>query len=200
MNKKTLIIILALLALIAGGVASFLILGNKAKKGVSQPQSAVNISGEEELEGDLQYQDASGFSFSYSKGVKVTDDTPEDDDSYYTLLTLSKGGKTLTISIKDTSFKNLDEWSKSQNDYNSPQLSGAATLGGISARQYAVGSSLITVAIDQGVVYILESAKDGDFWEDLQNLVVSSFSFSSGSAKTSSGSSTDIIYEEEVVE
>ncbi len=85
-------------------------------------------------------------------------------------------------------------------------LVGAATLGKFSAKQYTYKSKgddiLGTVAVNQGIVYLVEGPKDGGSWEDLQNAIVGSVNFGTQQAATTSGrSDTSTVDEgEETVE
>ncbi len=83
---------------------------------------------------------------------------------------------------------------------------GAVALAGIPAKQYAQGGKLITVAIDSGVIYLIEGPaspsqggpKDGGEWEEVQNLIVSSFALTEKAA-ASGATDENVIYEEEEV-
>jgi hypothetical protein len=143
---------------------------------------------------DVLYQDGSGFSFKYPENLRVSDVTPN-DDTYYSLVDVRQGGKSLRISVKDGEFKVPSDAS----------LVGAATLAGISAKQYTykVNSedTLATVAVQSGIVYLIEGPRDGGFWEDTQNTIVASFNVGNqASASTNSASSSTIDEGEEVVE
>jgi hypothetical protein len=134
----------------------------------------------------------------YPKGIEVSDETP-DDETYYTLLVLSRGDKKLTISAQDTKETKVENFISKSETYKDAVLYGATTLGGLSAKQYNLGDNLLTIVIDKGVLYLIEGPKDGDFWEKTQMVVVESFAFA-GTQKNSSGSAVeDVIYEEEEV-
>lgn len=202
MGKKIIILLLMILVLIIGGVGGYLIYSWKNKNIPPSLSSMVpQISQKEEVTADLTYVDDSGFSFGYPKGINVSDVTP-DDEIYYSVLALAKSGSQITITAKDTTTKTVDEWVKNGIGTN-PSLYGATTLGGVSAKQYTSGSKLYTVAIDQGVLYLIEGPaspsqggpKDGSFWESTQNLVASTFTFGG----TSTGGPSNTIYEEEEV-
>lgn len=138
--------------------------------------------------GDLLYEDESGFSFKYPKNLEVSDITPNDPD-YYTRLSLKNLQGEIIIDVKDTKYKTLEE-------IVTGTLSGATSLGGISAKQFIKEDSFITVALDQDISYLIEGPRD-DFWQEVQNIVVSSFSFGQKAQTPASGNT---IYEEEVVE
>ncbi len=193
--SKSLILVGIVLVVLIGLASGYLLLGSRL--GTSGPSLSSITNLKEQLKGDLTYTDESGFSFSYPKSVKVSDTTP-DDDTYYTVLTLSKDGSQMTVTAKDTKAKTPDEWIKSDSRYQGASLAGATNMGGISAKQYSLGGKLITAGVDAAVVYLIEGPKDGGFWEDTQGVVASSFAFAG--TKTSSSGDNAIYEEEEVVQ
>ena len=183
--KKSTAIWLAVVFLVLGGVGGYLVVSLRKQRTQELPPA----SGEVIIKGDLTYKDESGFSFGYPKGIKVSDVTPADEE-YYSQLKLSKGDEFLTISVKDAK----------TSGYENSSLVGAVSLAGMPAKQYAQGGKLITVAIDSGVVYLIEGLKDGDYWEDVQNTVALSFTLAEKTSTSGSGDENTIYEEEEVVE
>lgn len=160
---------------------------------------------ESKIEGTKNYADESGFSFDYPENLTIKDATPDD---YYSLLELNgSGGGKLTITVKDTDVQTIDEWFDKDGDApKTATVAGATSLGNLSAKQYSFSRGadklLLTIAIDQGIVYLVESPVSA-FWEEAQTIIVSSFKIgeippSSGSA--GSGGSGAIYEEEEIVE
>lgn len=201
MSKKTFIIIAVLAILVIGGVTGYFVLNSRSSQGTDKQRSLSQKSGsqKEEIKVDTLYEDTSGFSFKYPKDIKVKDVTPEGDE-YYTQLDLTKGNEKITITIKDTLVKTTDDWIKSDSAYKGASLVGATSLAGISAKQYSKNETLLMVAVDQGIVYLIEGPKDGGFWEDVQGALISTFKFAG--TTTSGGSSSggsDVIYEEEEI-
>lgn len=186
--KRLTIILIAVGFLILGTAGGYLIISSRNKDALPRLKPA-GILTEEETAADLTYQDESGFSFGYPKGVKITDVTP-DDDQYYSQLEITKGDNKITISVKDAK----ETFSPGQ-----ATLVGAVSLGGMSAKQYAFGGQLLTTAYDKGVLYLIEGPKDGDFWEDVQNLIASSFGIGTPQTSASNSSGDNTIYEEEEV-
>ncbi|MBI2007345.1 MAG: hypothetical protein HYS83_01420 [Candidatus Blackburnbacteria bacterium] len=154
----------------------------------------------EAVQADQTYKDEAGFSFSYPKGIIVADTTP-DDISYYSMVSLKKDGEELTVSMKDTAYKDIADWLN--RDKGAPQgagLAGAVSLGGIPAKQYSADEKLFTVAIDQGILYLIQGPKDGEYWDSVHDAVVSTLAFSKpGQAAGGTGSGGDVVYEEEEV-
>lgn len=151
------------------------------------------------------YIDEAGFSFQYPESAKVSDITPQ-DNLHYSVLEITYSGEKgkITITVRDTERGDVEDWL--EGDPSSPKLAslvGASSLGQIPAKQYSYSNGaqkmLLTVAVDSGLLYLIEGEKDSGFWEEVQNLIVSSFTLDQAS-QTSSGSATEsIIYEEEEV-
>lgn len=208
MSKKKILIAAVVLLLVIGASAAFFYLyrfkGRKEPVAKPSPLPAAR----EEVKADVLYEDASGFSIKHPESVAIEDVTP-DDEVFYTLLNLvgptRLGDRNLKITIKDTKYKDIDEWFEKDTDApESAELVGATSLAAISASQYSYSLNgdevLLTVALDQGVIYLIEGPKDSGYWEDVQNLVVSTFAFA-GSSEAAGGGSQNVIYEaEEVIE
>ena len=197
MSKKVIILISVCILLLAIG-GGYLIVSSKNKSGSFSAPVSESLTTKEMASADLDYSDASGFSFKYPKSLRVDDITPS-DDSYYSKVSLTKSGSKLTVTLKDETAKTADEFLKSDDYYKNAVLAGATTLAGISAKQYALDGKLITIALKDGILYLVEGNKDGGFWEDTQGIVVSTFSF--GLKGSGSASDANTTYEpEEVVE
>ncbi len=201
MSKKTLIILAVLVLLGVGGVTGYFVLNGRSSKetGGDRSVSLLPKTSKDEVNADTLYEDSAGFSFKYPKNAKVTDVTPNGDE-YYTQLNLTKGSEKVIITLKDTSTKTIEDWLKGDTVYSGASLVGAASLDGVSAKQYTKGEKLITVAVDGGVIYLIEGLKDDGFWENVQGSIVSTFKFAgAANASNSSSGASDVIYEEEEV-
>lgn len=196
MSKNLLIIGIIVIVLAISGVVSYFFLFKGKTSSDDIVTSLPGISLKEEVKGDLNYTDDAGFSFSYPKGVKVEDVTP-DDETFYTKLDLIKGSSKLTISAQDSKVKSVEDW-LSTSEYKGASLVGAGTLGEISAKTYSRDDKLLVVAIDQGVLYLIEGPKNEGFWEEVNGIVTSSFAFAG--TKTAAVGEDSIYEEEEVVE
>lgn len=202
MSKSKIIAIAFILIILAGIATGVFFVYKSGKQLPLSPFVQKSASQETGINGGNVYKDESGFSFKYLEGLNIEDVTPE-DDSYYSVLSLKKGGKELKISMQDTNYKTLEKWL--EKEITSPEgasVVGAVSLGGLSAKQYSDGEKLWTVAIDQGVLYSIVGPKDAGYWEKLHDLIVSSLSLlkpeQAGSGSSSGGST--VYEEEEVVE
>lgn len=198
MSKKLILVIGVVILLLVTGIWVFYL----GKDGIKSPVVEVAQNLLPKIQGERTYEDESGFSFKYPKNADVTDKTP-DDTNYYSLLELTSkdaSGK-LIISVRDTKFVKVPEWAKKE--LVGATLTGAITLGGISASQYetakADSKSQVTVAIQDGVLYQITSPADNGFWQAGADLVVSTFTSIQISQIESGGSGEDVIYEEEEV-
>ena len=201
-KKKWVFIGVGALVILLGLVMTFFIVYGPKKK-VTRPSALTTfLPGKiETVSGDLVYEDASGFSFKYPKDIKVSDITP-DEENYYTQLSLEKSGQKMKVSMLDTTHQSLDEWLAQ--DSEAPKgatLIGAVSLDGVSARQYSFETKLLTAAIDQEVLYLIESPEDELYWDKVHELFVSSFAFAEPEPAAGGASGGNVIYEaEEVIE
>ncbi|MEK6955799.1 MAG: hypothetical protein AABW52_04020, partial [Nanoarchaeota archaeon] len=82
------------------------------------------------------------------------------------------------------------------------------TLGDLSAKELDSDSNIESVALDQGVLFMLAVAggEQKEFWKSVYETLLSSFAFvqaetSQSTSGSSSGTSADVIFEgEEVIE
>lgn len=204
MSKKLIIIISAIVVVLGGAVGGYLVfskLGSSGTANTNAPSNGFNLNSVTQTisnEPDAIYTDDSGYSFSYPSSITVKDTTPN-DNTYYSQLELSKSGQTLKVAITDG---NLDPYKSNK----TASLIGSTLMGGITANQYSVSGRLVSVAIDQGVLYVIDGPQDGGFWESSQNKLLQTFKFAgqagSGTAATDSSGSTDAntSYEEETVQ
>jgi hypothetical protein len=202
MSKRIIVTIIVVLAagLLTGG---FFLMKSRGNRTNSNPVVVPSpLPGENKNIGsNLTYEDSSGFSFKYPNGIKVEDITPN-EGFYYSLLNLSKDDKEIKISAQDTKLKNISQWVESKDVPKGLADYGAVSLGGLSAKQFTSANNiLLTVAIDQGVLYLVSGPKDNGFWENTQNDLVSTFTFA-GKDNSKAGTPTENIVDEgeEIVE
>jgi hypothetical protein len=182
MSKRLILIFLLVFvaSILVGGVIAYFYMSSNKKSSTlpsyiqdAAPDLSKTLSTTKPT-ADLTYKDESGFSFSYPKTAKVTDETPN-DSVYYTKLNLTKDSTNLTISVFDTESKTIDDFIKTSSTYRNATLYGAVTLAGMSAKQYSLDGRLITLTLDQGVIYIIDGPKDSGYWEETQNIIITSF-------------------------
>mgnify|MGYP001581749236 CR=1 FL=1 len=209
MVSKKILITGSVLLIIIVVASSYFLIKSKKKREFTESQTGISINTlntQDLATPDVLYEDSVvGFSIKHPESLTIEDNTPE-DELYYISLNLKKGDSMIEVIFKDTEFKNLVEWLKGSGDItNSAELVGATSMDTLSVSQYSyqvnANSMLATVGIDKGVLYLIKGPKDGGFWEDSQNIIVSNFSLAKSQALTSSGSGEAVIYEaEEVIE
>lgn len=203
MSKSKLVILIIALLVTAAAIATGFFVWQKSKKeflpGSASTPGALQTEGSE-----TTYTDDAGFSFKHPEGVAVSDITPDDDTHYTRLDVQGKDGKKMTIAVRDTKYKTVDEFlTKGEDIPSDAVLIGGLSLSGISAKQYTKDGKLWTAAIDKSVLYLIESIKDKGFWDKAHDLLVSSFSFEKPQDGTTGGTSANnnAVYEsEEVIE
>ena len=191
MSKKAWIILGAILTVLAGVGIGVFVFGRP--KTIPKPEGVKSLFDltPRASESTATYQDESGYSFDYPDSVSVKDVTPA-DDNFYSSLELKKGTDTLTVKIT------VGNTNPYKNDKKA-SLIGSVPMDGITANQYSLGTRLISVAIDQGVLYVIDGPADGGFWEEIQNKILSTFKFGTADA-VSAPADENAVYEEETVE
>lgn len=208
MSKKVLIIGGIVIVIIIGVLAFvFIKPKNKVASDISEgSEQAASDFSEEDATPDVLYEDSSGFSIKHPKSITVEDITPEEKDTpFYTLLDLKRGSEGITVAFKDTEYKTVDEMlEKDPNAPKNTSLVGASSMAGIAVSQYSYSfegkEKLLSIAIDKGILYLIEGPKDNGFWEKTHNLVISTLAFA-GSTPQAASAGENVIYEaEEVIE
>lgn len=204
--KKMSIIILIVLVLggITGGAVIFL-----------QKQTAVSpLPTSEESETKLlpsktlkEYADPSGFTLSYPDDLSIKNNVADDDMVYTDIqLTTTEANGNLRVRIVDTKVKSIKEWLDQIPAGINIDLYKDATLGVLAAKEYKDDNGIELLVLDQGVLFTISASfqEEKDFWRSAYDTLVSTFSFvqsESQQTTTSTGSSSDIIFEgEEVIE
>jgi hypothetical protein len=202
--KKTVLLGLVGFMLIASGVWWFWP-HQKISTGLNNPLAKKEIIPSDTL---IDYQDPSGFSFSYPDNISITNHLTEenaDPNAYADLQLYSKEKSgSLSLRITDTNHATLSAWLKDNNiaENNQPQ---STTLGSLPAWQVKTSDHILLGAIDHGVLFTVEMPLiEQTFWQPVYEKVVSNFSFISPEVVTTQGTSfsgEEIVFEgEEVVE
>lgn len=208
--SKNKIVVLASVIILALSVAIAAYIwfrpGRETKKpGAGSEITKGDIFLKEEATPDVLYEDSSGFSIKHAASITIEDLTPEESE-FYTLLDLKRGDSGMSIAFKDTEYKSVEDMLEKDSDApKNTSLIGAASLDGIPMTQYSYNFEskeiLLSAAIDKGVLYLIEGPKDEGFWEETQNLIVSTFAFAQKEAPSASSGGQAVIYEaEEVIE
>ncbi len=151
----------------------------------------------------LEYEDPSGFTFSYPDNISITKSDTEDESTYADLQLSSKEvNGSLSFKIVDSKFKTLDEWVKSTT--TTPQIPKEAKLGNLKALEIKLSDRLLLGALDQGILFTIEvPAVEETFWQKVYQKLLTDFSFAAPqtASEDSGSSSNEVIFEgEEIVE
>lgn len=206
MSKKVLIVGGGVVIVLIIIVSFVLIKPKSSDKSNLSLTSKGEVSVSDDVNPDVLYEDSAGFSLKHPLSITVEDITPQEKDSpFYTLLNLKKGTEALTVAFKDTEYKTID--GMLEKDPDAPKetsLVGATSMDGIPVNQYSYSFNgkdvLLSVALDKGILYLIEGPKDNGFWEKTHNLIISSLSFADKKASASQGGESVIYEAEEVIE
>src|SRR3989344_5236864 len=103
----------------------------------------------------IDYEDPSGFSFSYPDNLSISK-ADLDDNTYADLELSSKDvSGSLSLKITDSKFKTLDEWVK-LNREASKEEPREVKLGTLKAIQITTADRIMLGSLDQGIFFSIE--------------------------------------------
>ncbi|MBI4999407.1 hypothetical protein HZB97_01400 [Candidatus Gottesmanbacteria bacterium] len=195
--------------LIIGGVGIILVLGlavffvvQKKKTAIVSPIQPPGILEEKEAETLLTYKDEAGFEFKYPENLTIKDISGADQSVYSSLeISSSQHEGKMAIKIVDTLFTSVDAWLKSK-EASGAGVAREITLAGMEGAQiqFANPRRLVTIVIDEGIMYFFESLLDeAEYWNKIHNNIVSSFTLTETQTPAPQGGGEEVIYEEEEV-
>lgn len=174
-----------------------------------KPEAEINIKEAVlPLAKTLTYEDWAGFKFDYPESLKIEEVEIDDKTVYSSLELTATNGEKLNLRVADTEFKDIGEWQKEFEKKYLVTLVKDVLWEEMAARQLVYGAPkrLMTIAIDNGVLYSLDSLKDEyEFWEKTQNSIVNSFMFTQTAENQAKPSVTpeaneEIVLVEETIE
>lgn len=148
----------------------------------------------------IEYNDPSGFSFSYPDNLTLEKNEIEDNSTYADLkLSAKEVNGSLNLIIADSKFVSLSDWLK-KNALTA--VSKEVSLGNLKALEVKTNDRLLLGALDQGVLFTIEVPLiEEDFWMKVYNKILSEFIFAPPQQEAVSSSSEGVSFEgEEVVE
>ena len=201
--KKWLVVLGGIIAL-GGLILSLVFLRPKEK--IIPSFTQISTPAAEKL---LVYEDEAGFSFQYPESAQVTDVSGEKEVYSELKITSTQHPGEMKVEIIDSKYASTEDWLEKAPQASTAGVSRQIGLGGMAGRQVQLNDPrrLITLVIDRGVLFYLESSLEepaGTFWNQVHNHLVSSFQLEGEgkSATTAGGSSSaggEVIYEEEEV-
>lgn len=139
------------------------------------------------------YQDAAGFKFNYPAGLTIKEIETDDATIYSSLELTAPNNEKLNLRITDTIYNNIAEWLSSFEKTNPVSSSKDVAFETMSAKQLTYSSPLRmkTIAIENNISYSLDSLLDKDsYWEKTQNMILSSFEFTTAKLPAASPTTT----------
>lgn len=206
MKSKVFLIAIPIGLILAGG-ALYFFLNNKKEETVSPAvPTSTTITQTTQTPKNLLWEDQAGFSFEYPEGL-VINKHPEDKENYANI-DFTDSAKTGNIKIiaADTKLKTIKDWAKQKEGTTGNSVD--STLGGKIAANITFSDSnkVIVGAIDQAILFTIELTPDSaGYFKKVYDQILTSFEFvyptqAPVSGGNSSGSSGDIIEEEEILE
>jgi len=157
----------------------------------------------------LTWEDPAGFKFSYPDGIKINPHEEDTANYAHLELTASEHSGGILIWMKDTNYKDLEDWTKKDPSASSGQVFDSE-LGGKPAKKVAYVSpqKLVVAAIDVDVLVLVEVSLDEEgYWQEVSDQMLSSFEFiplegepTSAAPGSGQGGGGVIEEEEEIVE
>lgn len=210
MSKKYKIIIAVLSLLLVGGGA-FWILKPKVNPGYEAKEIRIEQAEVPKIS-NLIYRDSSGFSFNYPSLITVNEVELDDSSVFSSLELTGTNNSKIKLRIADSKFNDIEEWQKNFELDQSITQSSHLLWVDIPAIQVVYGAPkmLLTVAVENGVIYSLESELDnGGFFDQAHETILSSFEFDPSVMKETkvdaevsqeSSESADVVLIEETLE
>ncbi|HKZ35137.1 MAG TPA: hypothetical protein VJ242_00345 [Patescibacteria group bacterium] len=178
MSKKLrLIIAVILVVLLAAGLFWYFKTQNPnsglVQKEISIQEAGIGSSNY------LTHDNFAGFSFQYPDNMTLKETELENPAVYASVELDAASGETISLRIYDDRFADTDEWLNVFEANNVIVDMSNVLWADIPAKSFATGTpqKLYTVAIDEGVVYRLESPISSSFLREAHEHLISSFQF-----------------------
>ncbi len=204
MNTKIIFISVGVLVAVAIGFFVYRTVQYDAKSSGKINTSTNSSSQSVSSQAVQEYSDPAGFKFSYPDSASVSPKNTTDDTTYssLTVTSTSTAGK-ITIDAVSSDLLTLDDMLASKTGVTDLKLADLA------AKQYTEKGNLITLALDEGVLFTITTSSGGnvDYWKEVNNKIISSFAFALPEATqvqsdtSSESAESDISFEgEEIIE
>lgn len=209
-RSKIVIIILGVLIIFFLGFTTIQLLNKSSKeKSLSQNKNLNTTKPFQNTPSQTlkDYLDSSGFSFSYPDDVSLEKKLNVDKSIYAELMMTSKTAKgKISITISDTVLNSVSSWMNEQKDPLYLHSGIPSKFANLDAIEFRTASKIATVAIDKGILFLIEADSPNDifYWESVYKKVLSSFTFvapTSVPVASEGNDSSSVVFEgEEVVE
>ena len=174
MQKKNWLVLGLILGIILIGGGVFLIFSSSKRN-----SSLINPLNQSKEEVSLKtWEDPAGFKFSYPEEVKINNH-PEDEENYaYLELTVASHPGSILIWMKDTNYKNIQDWVKNNPEPVEGQVFDS-DLGNHPAQKVAFTNpqKMVTATLDGNALVLVEVYPEDFWWNQTYNQILSSFEF-----------------------
>lgn len=132
----------------------------------------------------LTYSDWAGFKFEYPSVLAVKEIELDNPSVYSSLELTNSDNKKMTVRIADTVYPDLAAWQKAFAQDNSVRKIDQTTLAEMPGLklQYGAPEMILTVAINDGILYQVQSTADSGFWTRTHTDLVDSFTLTNTQA------------------
>ena len=178
MSKKTKLIIIAAITLIILSWAGWELFKPKPKDSYNQQEISIKQADIPKIE-TKTYEDWSGFTFNYPSNLTVKEVELDNPQVYSSLEIYGSDGKKMTIRVSDTTETNLADWQKNFIAANAVKKIDQTKVDDLDAvtMQSGAPAMITTIAINNGILYRLESQFDNGFWDRVHADLTESFKF-----------------------
>lgn len=190
-SKKTKVIIAVLTTAGILSWAGWQLFKPKPNDNFSQKEISIKQADIPKVE-TVIYRDWAGFEFEYPNILTIKEVELDNPYVYSSLELESTDGKKMNIRISDTQVADLIGWQKIFNQENSVRKIDQTTLGNFPAAklQYGAPEMITVVAINDKILYQLETQADAGFWNRTIDDVVTSFRLTNNAAASPAAAST----------
>ncbi len=211
MNKAAGLVLIVISALIIAAVVFLSIFKNKKNVSFLTPVKPTPAPTKKVVSGKLkEYIDPSGFKFSYPEEFLITAKEATDQSTYSHLeITSPKVSGQISIRVADSSLKTIDDWFENNKISTKTGEVKNIKLADLEARQFKSKDELITIALDEGVLFTItvDPKENKDLWFATNKKIIDTFLFVAPPEEDTNNSipvdesSDEVIFEgEEIIE
>lgn len=177
-SKKIALAIIIVLILATLAWAGWQLFKNKPKESFTQKEISIKQTEIPNVD-TVIYDDWAGFRFEYPDILAVKEIELDNPNVYSSLEISGTDGKKITIRVSDTTITSLTDWQKDFNRKNSVRKIDQVTLADLPALklQYGAPEMVLTVAINEGIIYEITSTADSGFWDQAHRDLTASWQF-----------------------
>ncbi|MDP3733031.1 MAG: hypothetical protein Q8Q91_00675 [Candidatus Daviesbacteria bacterium] len=190
MNKKLILVATSLIVIVIISLIVYVKSKQSNPKSISPlilQTETKNIKPSETLK---EYSDPSGFTLSYPDNLSLTKNDVTNENTYADIQLNSKDiSGSLNLKISDSKFATLDEWIK----LNKGSIK-EIKLGSLNGIEILTSDRLLLGVLDKNIFFTIEvPLLEKDFWQQVYNKVLTTFSFAATSPEDVSFESEEVV-------